>query len=799
MPTELQDAAVNRHPSGAVPPRSAGARFRREHTGGSHRAAIARRMTSADRRWMLVAVGSWLLLGLTIVARQGDARAAYLLRSLDGSAAQEHGPDLLDTPVLPGSTMKVVTLIAALESNVIEPDTRRMCRRTVRVAGRQYTCSHPDQRRPLSASEALAHSCNDFFLALVPRLSRQSFNAARLALGLPPLPASAPFAPALIGLDGPRIAPRALLEMLIRAVGAGGGPTHIREGTQSVVRAGLSGAARYGSAAAIGARGLSALAKTGTAAMPGGGVEGLLLALTPAKRPTRAIVVVAPGGAGLDAAEIGAQLLQFAASPRSDVLPEAVAASTPLPDPVRLGMLQANGRTRVEVVPLEEYVARVVAGEGQPRAADAAQEALAVAVRTFASANRHRHRRDGYDLCDSTHCQVPRPATATTRRAALATAGRVLLHDGAPAFVFYSAWCGGRSALASEVWPGALDYGGAPVLDHACEGEAGWATELTASDLERVLRGAGLRGDRLRNLRTVARSPSGRVSRLAVEGFRPGELPAHELRMVVGRLLGWQHLKSTAFEVNRTARGYRFTGRGYGHGVGLCVIGAGHRASTGQTAEEILRFYYPGLTLNAAGVTAAGASGTDAARPSAAPSVPGATPTPMGMRVLVPAAEEGERPLLLRLLDAARRDIAARAGVPAPPALQVTVHPSVESFGLATGQPWWTAGATLGTQMELLPITMLRQQGQLERTVRHEMAHVIVDSHLKTRPLWVREGAAFYFANPEAPVVPTRRACPSDVELTRPVSVGAQREAHARAEACFRAAIASGKTWREVR
>ena len=114
---------------------------------------------------------------------------------------------------------------------------------------------------------------------------------------------------------------------------------------------------------------------------------------------------------------------------------------------IRLGTMSREAQPRIETLPLEEYVARVVAGEGQPRAADAAQQALAIAVRTFALANRARHRSEGFDLCDTTHCQVLRPATPASTRAALATAGKVLVDRGEPAPVFYSAWCGGYSEL----------------------------------------------------------------------------------------------------------------------------------------------------------------------------------------------------------------------------------------------------------------------------------------------------------------------------------------------------------------
>jgi stage II sporulation protein D len=83
---------------------------------------------------------------------------------------------------------------------------------------------------------------------------------------------------------------------------------------------------------------------------------------------------------------------------------------------------------------METYVARVLAGEALRDSRPAALEALAITLRTFAEANRGRHRADGFDLCDQTHCQVVRTATAATERAAQATAGRLLLlRDGAPA------------------------------------------------------------------------------------------------------------------------------------------------------------------------------------------------------------------------------------------------------------------------------------------------------------------------------------------------------------------------------
>ncbi len=747
----------------------------------------------------------------TAAIEQAPPGVAFFVRSLaDPRERREARADMLDAPVLPGSITKAVTLVTALEAGVITPGTGAMCRRVVTEDGVRFVCAHPDLKRPLTPAEALAHSCNDFFVSLARRLSREQVNATRLAAGLPPLAASAKLAPALVGLDGPRVSPRALIDVLARLAGVGPDPAvPMREETRRVLVDGLRGAAEYGTAAAFRAQGQPALAKTGTAPMPGGGAMGLVVALAPPDRPTHGVVAVAPGGAGVDAAEIAAgvltMMLKPAAVTSAPALPADPGSAPAAAATLRLGRTLPDGRTRIETLPMDEYIAQVLAGEGQPRAGDAAQQALAITARTFALANRNRHRREGFDLCDTTHCQVVRPATAVTRRAAAATSGRALLHNGQPAFVFYSASCGGRLERASAVWPGAVDYGTRTIEDDAHADEVPWQSEVRVGDVERALRAAGLRGGRLRGLRVLQRNTSGRVVRLRAEGFTPPDVSGHDFRTAMGRVGGWQLVKSTAFDVERTGNGFRFRGRGFGHGVGLCVIGAGTRASRGATAGDILRFYFPELQIGVPGGSRAevprqapGATGTPAPAPSAAaPAVPDAS----GIRLALPASEEGERAAIITLVRRARDEIAKMAGVAPPPSIRVTVHPTVESFGRATGQPWWVSGATDGAAIDLLPVSILRRRGQFERTVRHEVAHVLLDAALRSRPMWVREGAAGYFADPPPAGTPApgRVPCPADAEMTRAVSAGAQRDAYARAAACFGRQVAEGRRWSEVR
>ena len=754
-------------------------------------------------------IAAALLCALAVGARAQAPGASYFMRSLDDPRdRRESRADIIDTPVFPGSIVKTVALVAALQRGIITANASHMCRRVARADGTTFTCSHPDLKRPLTPAEALAYSCNDFFVSLAPRLPREALNAIRMAAGLPPIAAGTPMASAIVGLAGPKTTPRALIDVIARLTGAGKDqPVAMSPETKAVLLEGLRGAADYGTASAFKSAGISAMAKTGTIVMPNGAALGLVVALTPADQPTRGIVVAAPGAAGLDAAAIAADEIRGRGSFRgSEPNPKgsanqpttangvAVIENTPDPFFVRLGRTVANGTTRIERLQFDDYIGQVLAGEGQPRAGEAAQQALAITARTFALANRNRHRAEGFDLCDTTHCQVVRSATAITRRAAESTSGRVLLHQGQPAFVFYSAWCGGKSERASQVWPGAIDYADEPAIhDDACEDEPGWASDVRVDQIERALRAAGLRGSRLRNLRVLTRNASDRVARIAVDGFTPPEINGHEFRMAVGRVAGWQSLKSTAFDVDRTSTGYRFKGRGFGHGVGLCVIGAGRRASKGAAAEEILKFYYPELTIGNVGSTTL---------TSAAPTPPvGKTAPATDVALALPGAEEGERPVVMSLVRRSRDAVAKLTGAPVPARLRVTVHPSVESFGRATGQPWWVSGATDGPAIDLLPITALRQQGQLDRTIRHEVTHALLDGALAQRPMWVREGAAAYFSRPANATAakPLRVPCPSDLELLRPVSAGAQRDAYARAEACFARGIAEGKRWDQIR
>src|SRR4029077_17389575 len=126
---------------------------------------------------------------------------------------------------------------------------------------------------------------------------------------------------------------------------------------------------------------------------------------------------------------------------------------------------------------------------------------------------------------------------------------------------------GGRSERAADVWPGA-DY---PYLvsrrDDVCEDDPEWTVEFALGDLQRALERVGFEGDRLKDIRVDGRTSSGRAARLRLSGMRPDVIAADQFRLAIGAIV----LKSTAFTLEKHGGALRFTGRGFGHGVGMCA------------------------------------------------------------------------------------------------------------------------------------------------------------------------------------------------------------------------------------
>ena len=105
--------------------------------------------------------------------------------------------------------------------------------------------------------------------------------------------------------------------------------------------------------------------------------------------------------------------------------------------------LTAPDGGKVVEMPLEKYVAGVLAGESSVFRSEEALKAMAVAARTYAVRLRGRHAKDGFDFCATTHCQRVNLKAITPRFDAIAdaTAGELLWFEGKPAFACYTRDC----------------------------------------------------------------------------------------------------------------------------------------------------------------------------------------------------------------------------------------------------------------------------------------------------------------------------------------------------------------------
>ena len=394
----------------------------------------------------------------------------------------------------------------------------------------------------------------------------------------------------------------------------------------------------------------------------------------------------------------------------------------------------------IATLPTEQYVAMAVGGEAGGMRSPEALKAIAVAIRTYAVRFRGRHARDGYDLCDSTHCQVLRSVESNPawRAAADDTASELAWYDGAPIAAYHHASCGGQLEDGRVMLGEPVPYLKAKA-DPVCRGTAEWDAEIATSDLRRALKDAGFRLGSRDGISISNRDTSGRVRQLFVSGT---SVDATSFRMAIGRALGWNKVRSEIFDVTDEGSAVVFHGRGRGHGVGLCQSGAELRGENGESYRDILAFYYPGTKI---GITAQGLRWQRYA----------------GERMELFTTQEKDK-ALLSTAERALRDAERATGwkLRAEPSLRV--YPTVAAFRDATGEPGWVAASTRGRTVRLQPAAVLKQTGALESTLRHELLHMAVEEQARAGlPLWFREGVVLYLSGGAAPSKAPRNRQPS--------------------------------------
>ena len=260
-----------------------------------------------------------------------------------------------------------------------------------------------------------------------------------------------------------------------------------------------------------------------------------------------------------------------------------------------------------------------------------------------------RDAHEGFDVCADDHCQryegITRrdehpEAAANVQQAIDATRGQVLMYDGKVCDARFYKACGGATEVFENAWANehydyleaVRDEIGTPLPDLTIEANAQefirtappaycntndhailsqvlnnydqetkdfyrWIVKYTKEELSDIIRErSGIDFGEILDLVPIKRGPSARLYEMQIVGSKRTMVIGKELE--IRKWLSKSHLYSSAFVVDRNEAGdFILTGAGWGHGVGLCQIGAAVMADKGYTYEQILAHYFPGSEL----------------------------------------------------------------------------------------------------------------------------------------------------------------------------------------------------------
>lgn len=257
--------------------------------------------------------------------------------------------------------------------------------------------------------------------------------------------------------------------------------------------------------------------------------------------------------------------------------------------------------TAVNVLPLEEYLVGLIAAEMSVDWPIEALKAQAVASRTYAVYQREARSSKWsdsiYDLESSVLDQVYDGSVkedARVRAAVEATKGELIKKRGRIVKAFFHSACGGQTETALNVWGEEKMFN--TVRDPYCKRSpnSSWSYKISKPELASRLAKGGYPAETIESVNVERRRNDPRAATVAVDtGNQTIFLQGSDLR----RIIGYENVKSTWFDVKLDGDRVSFTGHGFGHGVGLCQWGAKGMSEAGKNYREILKFYYPGTRV----------------------------------------------------------------------------------------------------------------------------------------------------------------------------------------------------------
>lgn len=275
----------------------------------------------------------------------------------------------------------------------------------------------------------------------------------------------------------------------------------------------------------------------------------------------------------------------------------------------------------INTIELEDYLCSVISSEMSANSPMELLKAHAVISRSWAMRAIAKPNHEGYDVCADDHCQRYEGLRRMNERAVQAvreTAGQVLVNgESEICDCRYYKCCGGRS----EIWRTCWEDIDVPYIqsvecpycgrvskqtlrlvlndyDQETRDFHDWQVTYTEDELDEIVNARYPGIGHITALEPLHRGASGRIDKLRIVGSNRTEVIGKEL--TIRYALSRKCLYSSWFEVSHEDGLWTLTGHGWGHGAGLCQIGAAQMATEGFTYEQILSHYYVGTRIGLA-------------------------------------------------------------------------------------------------------------------------------------------------------------------------------------------------------
>jgi stage II sporulation protein D len=243
-------------------------------------------------------------------------------------------------------------------------------------------------------------------------------------------------------------------------------------------------------------------------------------------------------------------------------------------------------------IAMPDYLAGVVETESGSKCELEYYKNQAIICRTYATKKEQDHKKDAYDLCDGVHCQAYKGKSTSNpliQKAVKETNELVIVDkDGKLISAVFSANCGGQTNNSEDVWSSAVTYLKS-IKDTYCtdQPQAFWTKKIAFADFKNFLKEKKLNFSDTLSIDSFAFTQPERKIMYTVARQ---EIKLSTLRLGLG-------LRSTFFEIKPDGDNLIFSGRGYGHGVGMCQEGAMNMARKGNNFEQIIKYYYKDVNI----------------------------------------------------------------------------------------------------------------------------------------------------------------------------------------------------------